>query len=85
MREVYAMFQGKSTPEQVMRAAGDGVDAQFYARLYTGLYYEASGDAERALRQITEAADDRFAAAGYMHGVARVHRDLQSRAKPKIP
>ena len=31
-----------------MRAAGDGADAQFYAYLYTGLYYEAMGDAERA-------------------------------------
>jgi lipoprotein NlpI len=85
MHEIYEMFRGKSTPEQVMRAAGDGVDAQFYAYLYTGLYYEAMGDAERALRQITEAAGDRFAVGGYMHGVARVHRDLLSRAKPKLP
>ena len=68
MREIYEMFRGKYTPEQVMRAAGDGIDAQFYAYLYTGLYYEALGDAERALRQITEAAGDRFSAAGYMHG-----------------
>src|SRR5882724_6270057 len=85
MRDIYEMFRGKSTPEQVMRAAGDGVDAQFYALLYTGLYYEAMGDAERALRQITEAADDRFVVGGYMHGVARVHRDLLSKAKPRIP
>ena len=63
MREIYAMFRGKYTPEQVMRAAGDGIEAQFYAYLYTGLYHEASGDAERALRQITEAAGDRFSTA----------------------
>jgi len=85
MREIYEMFRGKYTPEQVMRAAGDGTDAQFYGYLYTGLYYEAMGDAERALRQITEAAGDRFSAAGYMHRVARVHRDLLNRAKPRIP
>ena len=85
MREIYEMFRGKYTPEQVMRAAGEGVDAQFYAYLYTGLYYEALGDAVGALRQITEAAGDRFSTAGYMHGVARVHRDLLSRAKPRIP
>src|SRR5437588_4413164 len=62
MREIYEMFRGKYTPEQVMRAAGEGINAgidaginaQFYAYLYTGLYYEAAGDAERALRQITE-------------------------------
>jgi len=82
MREIYQMFRGKYTPEQVMRAAGDGVDAQFYAYLYTGLYWEALGDAARAERQITEAADDRFSSAGYMHAVARVHRDLLNRAKP---
>src|SRR5258706_13083456 len=80
MREVYEMFRGKSTPEQVMRAAGDGLDAQFYAYLYTGLYYEAVGDAERALRQIAEAAGDRFSASGYMHGVARAHSGLLTRA-----
>ena len=85
MREIYEMFRGKYTPEQVMRAAGEGTDAQFYSYLYTGLYYEAMGDAERALRQITEAAGDRFSAAGYMHRVARVHRDLLNRAKPRTP
>jgi hypothetical protein len=85
MREIYEMFRGKYTPEQVMRAAKDGIDAQFHAYLYTGLYYEALGDTERALRQITEAAGDRFSAAGYMHAVARVHRDLLSRAKARIP
>jgi lipoprotein NlpI len=85
MHEIYEMFRGKYTPEQVMRAAGDEIDAQFYAYLYTGLYYEALGDAERALRQIREAAGDRFSAAGYMHGVARVHLDLLNRAKPRIP
>jgi lipoprotein NlpI len=84
MREIYEMFRGKYTPEQVMRAAGDGIDAQFYAYLYTGLYYEAMGDAERALRQITEAAGDRFSAAGSMHGVARVHRDLLSNRRNRI-
>ena len=80
MRQIYEMLRGKYTPEQVMQAAGQRIEAQFYAYLYTGLYYEAWGDTERALRQITEAADDRFAALGYMHAVARVHRDLLSRA-----
>src|SRR5438552_2367788 len=34
MREICEMFRGKYTPEQVMRAAGEGIDAQFYAYLY---------------------------------------------------
>ena len=72
-------------PGPSLMAAGNSVEAQFYAYLYTGLYYEALGDAQRARRQITEAADDHFSVAGYMHGVARVHRDLLSRARPRIP
>ena len=85
MREIYQMFRGNLSPEQVMEAAGNRAEAQFYAWLYTGLYYEACGDGERALRQITAAAADRFSSAGYMHGVARVHRDRLSRRKPRTP
>ena len=85
MREIYQMFRGNLSPEQVMEAAGNRAEAQFYAWLYTGLYYEACGDGERALRQITAAAADRFSSAGYMYGVARVHRDRLSRRKPRTP
>ena len=83
MREIYKMYRGDFSPDQVMEAAGDGSDpeASFYAHLYVGLYYEATGDARRALEHITAATDDRFADAGYMHGVARVHRDLLTRKK----
>jgi len=79
MREVYAMFRGELVPEQVMRSAGSDPGAQFYAYLYTGLFYEAWRDSQRALQQITVAAEDRFSSMGYMHAVARVHRDLLSR------
>src|SRR6266571_1073285 len=60
MKEIYAMFHGDLSPEQVMEAAGSEPEAQFYAYLYTGLYYEAWKDGERALQQITAAAADRF-------------------------
>jgi hypothetical protein len=61
----------------VLKAAGAQPSAQFYARLYLGLYFEATGDARRALEHITAAAADRYAAAGdYMHMVARVHLKL---------
>ncbi|MBK9168827.1 MAG: hypothetical protein IPM24_15340 [Bryobacterales bacterium] len=78
MREIYRMFRGELTPEQVLAAGGDRIDGQFYANLYVGLYAEATGDTERAARHIAIAADDRFAAAQYMHMVARVHRDLRT-------
>src|ERR1051326_8479707 len=50
MREIYQMFRGELMPDQVLAAAGDGKDlgAEFYARLYVALYYEAAGDATRS-------------------------------------
>jgi lipoprotein NlpI len=74
MRQIYEMFRGASKPEDVLAAAGARPEAQFYARLYVGLYFEAVGDAKRALEHISVAAADRYAdAGGYMHTVARVH------------
>ncbi len=74
MRQVYQLFRGELKPEQVLAAAGSQASAQFFAQLYLGLYYEAQGDARRALEHMTAAAADRFAAAGgYMHTVARIH------------
>ena len=76
MREIYQMFRGTLSPEQVIEAAGSAPGAQFYAYLYTGLYYEAHRDDERAWQQIETAAAGRFSQMGYMYAVARVHRDL---------
>ena len=74
MREVYQMFRGTLTPEQVLSAAGPQPAAQFFGHLYLGLYFEALGMKDRALEHITIAAADRFAPhGGYMHMVARVH------------
>ena len=74
MREVYQMFQGRMTQAQVMKAAGSDPSAQFFARLYVGLYLEATGDAKAGRVQIEIAAEDRFArVGGYMHDVAVVH------------
>jgi lipoprotein NlpI len=74
MRQVYDMFRGVRNPEEVLASAGTSLDAQFYAHLYLGLYFEALGNKRLALEHITAAAADRFAAAGgYMHTVAKVH------------
>jgi lipoprotein NlpI len=78
MREVYQMFRGTLTAEDVLKAAGSGAGGQFYAHLYVGLYSEALGRKDLALKHIKEAASDRYASAGgYMHMVAVVH--LKSR------
>jgi lipoprotein NlpI len=79
MREVYQMFQGRLMPEAVLKSAGNDPSAQFYARLYLGLYAETLGRNDEALQHIKIAASERYAATGgYMHLVAKVHlRTLQ--------
>lgn len=74
MRQVYEMFRGTLAPDAVIASGTGSLEAQFFAHLYVGLYYEATGDDRRALEHISIAAADRFEAAGdYMHVVARVH------------
>lgn len=76
MREIYAVFAGRMSPQNLMSAAVGEPRARFYAHLYLGLYHESLGRHEQAREQIVLAAADRFAAVGgYMHGVAVVHRD----------
>jgi lipoprotein NlpI len=82
MSQVYQMFKGSLTPEQVLTAAGTQPTSQFYAHLYVGLYDEALGDRKGAFEHISAAAADRFAASGgYMHTVARVHLGILERQK----
>ena len=74
MREVYQMFRGEITEQHVLKAAGNSPGGLFYGHLYIGLYSEALGRKELALKHIKEAASDKYASAGgYMHMVARVH------------
>jgi tetratricopeptide (TPR) repeat protein len=74
MPEVYQMFRGTLTPERVLAIGRGNPEAEFFAHLYVGLYYEALGRKADALDQIKTAALERYArAGGYMHLVARVH------------
>jgi len=79
MRQIYDMFRGGFAPEQLLAAAGGSPEAQFYAHLYLGLYFEALGKQESAREHINKAASDRYKVGGYMHDVARVHRQLIDR------
>ncbi len=89
MREIYGMFRGELTPEEVMaageRATGRGrASGLFFAHLYVGLYHEALGNDADAREHLEAAADDRFApAGGYMHMVARVHVDQLDGSTPR--
>jgi lipoprotein NlpI len=74
MLEIYQMFRGALAPERVLTVAAEEPEAQFYAHLYVGLYFEALGMNTRAVEHIKAAAADRFVGVGgYMHMVARVH------------
>ena len=74
MREIYEMFKGTLRPEAVLTAAGNDASSQFYAELYVGLYYDATGAAARAVQHLARAADPRYArVGGYMHTVATLH------------
>jgi lipoprotein NlpI len=74
MREVYQMFRGELMPQDVLKAADSQPAGLFYAHLYIGLYSEAIGRKDLALKHIKEAAADEYArVGGYMHMVARAH------------
>ena len=81
MMQVYDLYRGRATPDVVLTAAraGEPSDAElnqrlFYAHLYLGLYYEATGDNDRAKTHILEAADN-HKIGHYMWDVARVHAE----------
>lgn len=80
MREVLQLFAGMVTPDDVLRAAGARAESRFYAHLYIGLYFEATGLLAKALEHIAAAAEPGYAVGGYMHDVARVHLSILRRA-----
>ena len=79
MMVVYELFAGKAKPEDVMAAVEKGKpqeaelkSRQFYADLYLGLYYDATGDKKKAKEHLEKAGEDPKIG-GYMGDVARVY------------
>jgi lipoprotein NlpI len=91
MMHVYALYQGKLTPDDVLTAAKAGDPSEdtlhqrlFYAHLYLGLYHEVRGDLAAAKKHIAEA--ERRKIGHYMWDVAAVHaRVLKEKADKKEP
>lgn len=86
MMKIYAMYQGKATPDDVMATAKAGEPSErelnqrlFYAHLYIGLFYEAAGKHELAREHMTAAV--KHPIGHYMHDVARVHLARMQMAK----
>ena len=78
MDEIYALYRGTGSVENVLSAAARAVgdarqqEAMFYAHLYLGLYFDASGDTTKAREHMNKAVKD-FGTPYYMGDVARVH------------
>lgn len=79
MKQIYSMFCGELSPDQMMRSAKGSAEAEFYGHLYAGLYAEALGNKAATLAHMRQAADARFVSGGYMHDVARVHLQMLQR------
>lgn len=78
MMKIYAMYQGKATPDDVMATAKAGEPSEaeldqrlFYAHLYIGLIHEVAGEPDLARKHIAAAV--KHPIGHYMHDVARVH------------
>ncbi len=78
MHEVYELYAGRATPEQVMASAEkipatgmSGKLARFYGSLYIGLWHRAAGRNKEAIEWLERAVATE--ARGYMYDVARVH------------
>lgn len=72
MATVYQLFAGACDTEALLAVARDRRE-RFYSQLYAGLYFEAEGNAERARRHITQAAEMRVLD-DYMGWLAIVHQ-----------
>lgn len=89
MMDIYELYRGKKTPDDVFTAAKAGNPAEselksqlFYASLYVGLYYESLGKPDLARPHILEAAN-KYRISHYMGDVARIHAEKVVRDKDK--
>jgi len=87
MLQILSLFAGKLDPEDVLRVARAGEPPAselqrrlFYAHLYLGLYFEASGNETKSYEHISQASRQ-FGADDYMSHVARVHLILREKSK----
>lgn len=83
MKEIWALYAGKGTAEAVVAAAEAGNPSEAerqnrlcYAHLYLGLFFEATGEAEKSAEHIKLAAG-KYRMDHYMGKVAQVHAKLR--------
>lgn len=81
MEEIYNLFRGKGTPEDVLKAVevgnpgpGERNKRLFYAHLYLGLWYQARDKRDLAKKHMMEAEQHKIG--HYMWDVAHIHAEL---------
>lgn len=90
MMEIYALFRGQASPEEVLRAAEQEgplrelrTQRLFYAHLYLGLWHEAAGRAAPARHHIFEA--EKLRIGHYMWDIAHLHAQRLRSMPPADP
>ncbi|XP_024524094.1 uncharacterized protein LOC9655142 isoform X1 [Selaginella moellendorffii] len=77
MNQIYKLYKQGGDPQQMLASflKEDRGQASFYASLYAGLYYEASGEFEPAKSAIMSACGSSYGSTSqdYMVSVAKVH------------
>lgn len=92
MAQIYGLLTGINTADDIIKSAesnpSDSVRIRnnqlCYAHLYIGLFHEAHGQKEEAIRHLRLAATD-YKQTHYMGGVARVHYLLLQKSMNPIP
>lgn len=86
MMEIYNLFAGTGTEQQVMDAVAAGSptavqtnERLFYAHLYLALYYEATGQSAKVEETLKTALEHKIG--HYMWDVCRVHLQLLKESK----
>lgn len=99
LMEVFQLYQGKATPQEVLdqmaksELTGEAAAGyRFYTLLYVGLYHDAHGNDALAAKYLKQAADPKLLEAGprrisrYMWDTARLaHQVVVSRLKEDKP
>jgi lipoprotein NlpI len=88
MMQVYSLYRGKLTPDEVLATAKAGDPSEetlhqrlFYAHLYLGLFHEVRGDLAAAKKHIAEAEKRKIN--HYMWDVAAVHKRVLDKPPEK--
>lgn len=86
MMEIYDMFRGKATPEDILKVAHTGQPTKeqlnvrlFYAELYIGLFYVSENNYLLSKKHLLAATKHRLN--HYMWNVARYHASILSKPK----